>query len=954
MNINTKVFKANIRYVFLGIGVLLILIGINIMAEDIEETGFVLLNNKKVDIHELVINEILTDNNGANVDENGDVYDWIELYNGTSEDIDLTNYGLSDKENGSIKWLFPEVTIKSKSYLVVYLTGKKKKGLYANFSLKNEGGETITLKSSKGKVIDTVKTLELPQNNSMYRNSDGKWLVSNEVTPGYENSTNGREEFLYSFSKSNKENTPILSEVLPSNEGNIVFNKKLYSYVEITNTTNEVLNLSDYYLSDQDNLLYKWRFPEVDLKPNESYLVFMNGLKKDNNASFDLKHKNGMILLSDKNGVVDKLEYSDLTNGVAYVKTDDEWHQSGNISPGYPNTTDGKLAFQKKYDLTKKSLLINEIMSSNSRYLVQNGNQYYDWIELYNNTDSDINLGDYTLTKDRDDIHMYQLPDKVLKPGEYYILMASGNTKLSNGNYTHANFKLSSGEGLLLYKDEKLIDSVFIYDIPKDNSYGRGKEFGHYYYTEATPGKENSNNGIREISYKPVIDTDSGVYNDVKALQVKIDGSGDIYYTLDGSTPSNTSKKYDGPINISNTSVVKAVAYEHDKKNSDVVTKSYILNENHTLPVMSVSLNKNDYNSLMYSLWSDKIVNAYVEYYEKDGSFSTNCGFKLFGGASRRLEKKSFSLEFNKKFSEEKVEYKIFDNKDIVEFGDLILRSGSQDQNSSMIRDEFISRIIIKYGTILAQDSKPVVLYINGNYWGIYYLREKINPKYIENNYNVSGPTNIIDQLFRTEDGNGQAFLELRSYIQSHNMTTDESYKYVSERMDMDAFIDYYVIQFIINGIDLHNIRFYTNPNLDNGKIKPILFDLDYAFFEDYGAGYIDFLVNHYGLTNPPDNTYIKGLLRNNQFKKRFVERVSYYMKNVWTEEHILESYNYFYNLIEPEMKRNSQRWNMSYDEWKESISNLKSRALAKIKTIPEATRKYFGLSQEEFNEYFK
>ena len=228
MNINTKVFKANIRYVFLGIGVLLILLGINMMAEDIEETGFVLLNDKKVDIHELVINEILTDNNGANVDANGDVYDWLELYNGTSEDIDLTNYGLSDKENGSIKWLFPEVTIKSKSYLVVYLTGKKKKGLYANFSLKNEGGETITLKSSKGKVIDTVKTLELPQNNSMYRNSEGKWLVSNEVTPGYENSTNGREEFLYSFSKSNKEKTPILSEVLPSNEGNVLFNNKLF------------------------------------------------------------------------------------------------------------------------------------------------------------------------------------------------------------------------------------------------------------------------------------------------------------------------------------------------------------------------------------------------------------------------------------------------------------------------------------------------------------------------------------------------------------------------------------------------------------------------------------------------------------------------------------------------------------------------------------------------------
>lgn len=953
MDINIKKLKENKLFIICEIAIFLILVSINIFLEKTDVDDIVSLEDNKTSINKLVINEILTDNQGVNIDEYGNLYDWIELYNGTNNDINLKNYGLSDKDNGAIKWAFPDVVIKSKSYLIVYLTGEKNNGLYANFSLKKDGDEIITLKSPMGKVVDAVKTLEIPENNSMSRNSNGIWNITNEITPGYENNVDGRKQFLYANTKT-QVNTLKLSEVLPKNEGNVIFNNKLYDYVEVINNTDKPLELSDYYLSNDKNTLYKWKFPNIKLESNDVYLVYMNGLNIDNNSSFDLKNKTGKIFLSNKDGIVDSLEYENLTNGISYLKVNNSWIQSGNISPGYRNDSDGKIEFQKKYDNMKSSLVINEVMTSNSKYLSQNGNQYYDFIELYNNGNSDILLSNYTLTTNMDDMSMYKLPEVTLKPNEYYILMASGDDNLSNSKYNHTNFKLSSGEGLFLYNNQKLIDSVFIYNIPKNYSYGRGNNFGHYYFSNPSPNLPNHENGIREISYTPVFNIEGGIYNNVSSVEVKLTGNGNIYYTLDGSTPNEYSNKYIKPIILTDTTVVKAITIGEAKKSSEVITNSYIINENHTLPVMSISLNNSDFNNLNYNLYGDLIVNSYAELFDANSSFSSMCGLKLFGGSSRKLDKKSFVLEFNNKYSLSNLNYKVFDDKEIVEFSDLVLRSGSQDQNFSMIRDEFVSKMIVNYGTIVAQDVKPIILYINGKYWGIYYIREKINEKYIQNNYNVSTKTNIVDYLFKTEDGENTPFIDLKNYLKNNDITNENNYKYVTEKLDIDYFIDYYVIQFITNNTDLHNIRLFNNENIDNGKIKVILYDSDYAFFGDTGSGYINFLINQNGLTNPPDNTYIRELMKNKTFKKRFVKRISYYMNNVWTEEHILETYNYLYNSIKPEMKRNAKRWNQSYDRWLNECEILKNRALSRTKNIPNYTKNYFNLSKEEYNEYFK
>ena len=952
MRVNIDTFKKNILYITVCIVLIIILVFLNGTINDIY-LSTTKLTDIDTSINKLVINEVMTSNKGAYVDNQGNLYDFIELYNGSDKDIKLFNYGLSDREDGKVKWLFPDVTIKKDSYLIIYLTKESQDGLYANFALKEEGKEIITLKKPNGKVVDTIKTLEIPANYTMIRDNNGNFSITDEITPGFPNTEKGRKEFLNKI-KNNLNKELEITEILPSNEGNIIFDdNKLYGYIEITNISENIINLKDYYLSNEEKALYKWNLEDKELLPNETYLAYTNKKSYGNNASFELKNKNGQVFLSNKLGIIDEIKYEDLLNGVAFIKFGEKWYQSSDISPNYLNTSKGKTEFQKNANKTKKELIISEVMSSNSKYLPQYGNQYYDWIELYNNTDETISLDNYSLTTDKDYKDMFKLPKMKLKPKEYIVLKASGDTTLTDKEYIHTNFKLSNNEGVLLYKEDELVDSLFIHSIPLNYSYGRNIDYGNFYYQNPTPKVKNDINGIQELSIKPVFSIDGGVYNDIESLEITLSGSGDIYYTMDGSIPNNLSKKYTKPIIINKTSVIRAVAIEKGKDNSEVVTNSYIINENHTLPVISISLDKSDFTKLITNKRSNTKYNSHVDFFEKESSFSLDSGIRLFGGASREFEKKSFILKFSKEYSES-LKYKVFDDKDILEFNDLVLRSGSQEQNKSMIKDEFISTIAIRYTTLDAQAVKPTVVYINGEYYGLYFIRERINNNFILRNHNVEGTTNIINAYSnQIENGSDTAFLKLRNYVKTHDLTTEDAYSYVDKVLDIENFIDYYVMQFILCNYDLLNIRMYNNQNINNGKIRMILYDTDYAFLADTGANFLDYVKNPFYLNPLPDTSIYTELMKNEKYRKKFVERISYFMKNVWTKENIEKTYDELYNAVKEEMKRNTSRWNQDYQTWEKYVKRLKEDALSKINNIPKYTKTYFNLTKEEYDEYF-
>lgn len=953
-----ETFKNNMLFFCIIGAVILFFLLFSIFAEsnysntqEIEE-----LPNEVGSVSKLIINEIHSSNGGSYADQFGNTYDWVEIYNGTSKDKNLTGYSLSDEEE-KIKWPFPEGTIiKAHEYLVIFLSGTNESGLYANFKLKAAGGETLVLRNASKKIVDAIKTVSVAKNQSMTRLTDGTFVLTKQATPGFENSKSGYEKFITNMDNT-EEKTLVISEILPNNKGYFKDSYKEFSgYIEITNISNKSVNLKEYNISNDEGLPYKWSLPDIVLNKNDNILIYTSNRNKSEeeyHANFKLNNTDGVVILTYKNLIEDKVEYNALSNGMAYIKGKDAYYESNMISPGYPNTTEGIKSFQEKHYTKNKSLIINEVMNLNYSYLVQNGDNYYDWIELYNNGKDKINLKDYYLTTSTNTPKMYNLPDVELEAGKYYILMASGDTKLSNNKYKHTNFKLSENEGLFLYKDNKVIDSLYMANIPIGSSYGRGNNSGLYYFSPS-PLKSN-NSGTMQISYTPLFSKEAGVYNNEKDFKLEIYCNGKTYYTTNGAKPTTSSKLYSSALTLKGTTVIKAMCVESGKKNSEVITKSYIINEKHTMPVLSVSLNPSDFTSISRNAWTvDYEKEAYAEFFEDGDGFSIPAGLKLFGGSTRGHAKKSFSINFRKKYGEGKLNYQVFENRDNAVYDSIVLRTGSQDEGNAIIRDILGTSLVDGMINVDVQAYKSAILYINGKYWGIYYLREKVNESFITSHYNVDGSkADILRIDGDVTNGSRVAYNKLINYVTSHNLANDKYYDYVTTLVDIDSVIDYWVAETYVTNNDIVNCRFFSHPDVNDGRWKFVFYDLDFAFY-NYFLNYYNFSTKSTGMTpHGYSTTLLRNLMKNAKFKDKYVERVAYQLKEVWNKERVMKRYNEILAELEPEIDRDFARWNRTRKNWNAELGRLKTYISKREAYMKSQTKSFFKLSDAQMKKYF-
>lgn len=956
MEFNKMFFKKNIKIIGLMFILIIVFCFINVLVAD-NTSNKLLEKDLPIDgvgsYEGIVITEVMSSNDGAVSSEDGTISDWIEIYNGNDYEVNLKNYGLSDK-NTETRWAFPEVTIEPKSYLVVYLSGETKNGLYANFKLNID--ESIYLVNSQNKVINAVEILSTKSNQVMTRDLDGNWFLSNKATPGFANTEEGYSEYQESLIA---ESDVKINEFLPKNDGNFTNSYDNYvGYIEIVNTGSDKVNLKNYCISNNINAPFKYCLSDVTLKKDEVYVVFMgdyDDAEEEIYSNFDLKSKNGTVILTNSNGkIIDKIEYENVANGIAMVREDGKFYETSSISPGYKNNESGIKSFAKSKLKVKDTLIINEVMNNNYSYLPQNGYEYYDWIELKNNSNSTINLSDYYLTNSTNDLDKFELPDKKLKPGEYYIVMASGEENLTNNSYTHANFKISDVESLYLVKEKEIIDSVLISEVPLGYSFGKKGDYGLYYFSKPTPGSENGS-GTSAVAYTPSFSIAPGVYDDSDGINLEIYGNGTIYYTLDGSTPTTYSRVYNGPIFLDETTVVKAISYKDGKIVSSSVTGSYIINENHTLPVMSISINPRNFNILQADAWNTELeYSSYAELYEDGKSFSIPCGLKLFGGSTRGLSKKSFALKFKKQYGASNLKYQVFENRDYSEYNSLILRSGSQDSESAFFRDILMTSLVEGVTNLTVQAYKSVILYINGEYWGVYNIREQVDDDYISNNFNVDNEgSNIIRIDNDITTGDGEKYFDLLSYLNAHDISIKSNYEYVKTQLNIESYIDFWVAENWVTNNDIVNTRFYYHPDIDSGRINMIFYDLDYAMW-NYNHNYFNFSVQVEGMSRLNVSTLMmRKLIKNDEFKETFLDRLNYQLDNVWNEERVLKRIDDIYNVLKPEMERNQKRWGMTYKTWEENVEYLRKYTKLRDEYIFKQIQSFFNLSDQEMKEYF-
>ena len=897
---------------------------------------FVPTMNTNINTGKLIINEVMLVNNNTITDKYGKYNDYIELYNGNDYDVNLYGYYLTDSMKETKKWTFPDVTIKAKDYLVVFASSKNEieDELHTNFKL-DSAGETIALSNNNAKVISKVYVKESLKDTSYGYNGE-KYVYYYNGTPGKENSGDFETDPIYEIKADYKlEITEYMTNNLSYKMSN---DKKFYSLIEIHNYEDKDINLKGFYLTDREDNITKYTFPDVIIKKDDYIVIYASGLDKftdgEIHTNFKLNNSDGNLILSSPNkGIIDKVSLEKLETNMSYGLYKNKWHVYAIPSFGKENTKD-----YGKNEITK-DVIINEV----SIYP-------HEAIELYNTTDEDIKLDGYTIG-DKSDIK-YKLDGKTIGKHGYLVLYKS-TLGFSINNVNEIIYLTHNGQNVDTFAVNKLVGNIStgITDNKK------------VYYKSITLGSNNSKDIYNGFSESPIFNIDGGYVNIGTEIKLSTNDGSSIYYTTDGSFPSKNSTKYDKPITINKTTIIKAISYKDGYIESDIISRTFKTDRKHDIAYVSIS---SDYNSLFggsglitnYMSNAEKKVS--FEFYEADGTLGTSflANAKLSGADSRKEPQKSISIYLRKRYGQSFVNYPFFSENDYHEYSSIVLRNAGEDPKGVRIMDAAISRILDGEMDIDKQAYRPVAVYLNGSYYGLYNIREKLNGDYVQSKFDIDNDDVDLIKYSTPTNGSTREYNQLVSYINNHNPANKDVYEYLKSQIDVEELANYWIVESFFGNTDLGNIRYWKS---DDTKWRFMLYDMDWSLWNmglDMGyptkSGRVP-AATYLGSSI----TIVRKLYQNSEFKDLYLTNLAKYLKTTFKPERMTKIVDELASEIENEMTYHINRWGGSYgrlssvSQWKNNLKNFKSTLTNRYNKVVSNLRTYFNLSNSEYNKYF-
>jgi hypothetical protein len=515
----------------------------------------------------------------------------------------------------------------------------------------------------------------------------------------------------------------------------------------------------------------------------------------------------GTVTLSKQTAQLELIYYNATGGGeveLGWIRPNLTWQLLGVIAPA---TT-----------IVRNQLLVSEFMANNDAALLDEDGDASDWIEVWNSTNATINLSGYYLSDSQAIPGQWAFPAWTLAPNEYLIVFASAKErnpvqaiagKDNPGTlaqpHIHTNFNISkNGGSVLLSRNEgagvfTTVSSFVGYPVQsKDISYGSSDSEGYIGFIDPpTPGGPNAatvGGFVSNVLFDHVRGRYSAPFNLV--LSTTTPGT-TIRYTLNGSTPSlNSGSIYAGPIPISGTRVVRAIAVKPGWRPSPVETHSFlfvddIVNQSAStatsigfpagavngqvfrygmtlanvtsgggtlqslknaltaIPTVCMSTdvgNLVDVTSGIYAnptrhgLFWERPVS--MEYISAAGTseFGINCGVRIRGGFSRASNnpKHAFHMYFRNSLYDGRLKYPLFGAAGASEFSQMDLRSeenyswGFQNDVKNLLVREEWSRITQGDMGQPYARNGYIHLYLNGVYWGIYNFEERTEAAYGE------------------------------------------------------------------------------------------------------------------------------------------------------------------------------------------------------------------------------
>ena len=641
---------------------------------------------------------------------------------------------------------------------------------------------------------------------------------------------------------------------------------------------------------------------------------------------------------------------------------------------------------------------------------------YGSWIEIYNSADYPVDLSGYSVTNNLSRPTKWVFPDGTSIAAKGYLalqlsgsLPRDGETKATDQQLRfELNFDIGSeGETIYLYQpDGTLIDRV---EVPKCRaciSYGRDQSGEWVLFDAPTEAAANPAKGYGIYCEAAEADTPSGVYSGVQTVNITVPEGLYATYTTDATTPTAESTRVSGPIPVSENTVLRVKTFSPGNVQYPSDTNSYtyiivgeketIAAHNTTLPVAfvvtdpdnlwdtkkGIYVKGDDYTgkgavkdpnqiyiadsetmgtwanfNMRGKMWERPATFTWCDVNAKNVLYEGDLNIRIFGAFSRKKAQKGIALVARKGVGTSWLEYPFFDNRPFDRYKSLVLRASAQDSALSRIRDVLVLGLLNDAGVDMANQAYvQCIVYLNGEYWGVYNLREKVSKFYIAQHFGIED-TDSIDILVGNgkasgnvvADVNGDAlrdYMDLIAFCESKNcdLSNEADYQYVCDRVDVRNFAQYCAFEIIVGNTDTGNIKWWRSTELDN-KWRWLAYDFCWAMNREDAStdinktsGYRrDFFSKYFnpaghGAGSSFDTTLARSLLSNNEFVEIFLYYCADFFNNVYTPEKICAKVDELQNNIKFEMENyDLARWepyiHLSVKGWNSHVNNIRNYA---------------------------
>ncbi len=527
----------------------------------------------------------------------------------------------------------------------------------------------------------------------------------------------------------------------------------------------------------------------------------------------------------------------------------------------------------------QSQVVINEYSASNLSSYLDNYSKTEDWIELYNPTDTEIDISGYHLSDKENKETKWEIPAGTLIPENgYLVFWCSGRDESFDGNY-HTNFKLAqtSGKDIVLLSDPdgNILEMTEMELTLVEHSRCKESDGTGAWKVCIEPTLGASNNDAEMFDTytdTPTMDIEAGFYTDSVIVTITNNQAGStLRYTLDGNNPTIESPMYTEPIKIKETTVVKAMSFTNDPT---ILTGKMDFN--------TYFIGENDFSVAVYSVAANQV----IDLANGDGEIIPIGSIEYFAEGSSKREAASFgslnrhgqdswvlphrSLDW---VSRDEMGYSkalnapLFSYSDRDQYQKFMFRNSGDDNypaidddehsGSTHIRDEYVQTLVLEGDMELDQRAvERVVLFLNGEYWGLYGLRERpVDHDYTKEYYDQGKYNNHFLTTWSDTEiqyGGQEAvddWTQLRDFILDNDMSVDTNYDKAKDQLNTKSLIDYMLMNLNTVAVDWlnYNTGWWrgTDPEGEHKKWGYIAWDMDATF---------DFYINYTGVPNPnPD-----------------------------------------------------------------------------------------------------